>query len=183
MGFASGLKEPEPDVQMKTEPLWLKYAMGGYTGAKGAKTQSMLFDENRSIKKKFRENPSTQAETRDCAMTLNRKEMHGIITHPEIMNFGAVCIHGKVQKNFSVYNSLDKNIIISLAIDECKNLSQSSPTQQLVPAGKVAGFDLIFQSSAIGNFDASIFYKINDTHTKELRCAAEVIPTNLELST
>ena len=60
IGFASGLEGPVPDLPEGNEPLWLKYAMAGYSGAKGAEAKAAVFDENRLIKKKFKDSPITQ---------------------------------------------------------------------------------------------------------------------------
>jgi len=181
MTFGSGIEGPMPALPEATETLWLKYAMAGYSGAKGAEAKAAVFDDNRLIKKKFKDTPITQAETRDCAATLQRKDLKSIRRHPELMDFGDVCVHSRTTKNFSVFNPLEKNILVSMAV-ESEELSVH-PLKQVIPPGKTAGFDVTFQSARVQNYSGGIVYRINERHAKELSLAASVIPMDLKLST
>ena len=67
---AEGLNPPEPRVPRTEEPLWLE-GQGGQAKDDDAQLRPRKrhkFDENRTIKKKFKVQPTTLNEQRECKM-------------------------------------------------------------------------------------------------------------------
>jgi hypothetical protein len=176
MGMERGLDEPEFKPMAIGEPLWLANRPGGASGRSKLPT-----DENRLIQKKFTDQPSTQAELRDCSSELNSDDQKYVIASHKTLDFGRACINSVVAKNFVVTNDLEHSVLISLTGLE-PELKQSRPEAQVVPAGATAGFDIYFSSKTLGSYRKTFTWTINGKHIYKVVTVAEVVPIELVMN-
>ena len=100
----------------------------------------------------------------------------------QVLEFGTVCVNSVRTKSFSVANDLEQNILVSIDVENIEELKQSSPLSQMVPPGKVAGFDMKFCSPIIQEKRVTVNYTINEQHTFNFTVTAEVPVVVLSLS-
>ncbi|KAF0745589.1 hypothetical protein Ae201684_000044 [Aphanomyces euteiches] len=176
-----GIAAPELSLPIADEPLWMQSSL---RNRRDSGTSSLGFDENKIIKKKFKPQPMTQAEVKDCATTLTSDQLKQVFAGPKAINFGKVCVHSVSKKSFSVTNDLPHNIFVRMNItNELDELQQTTPTSQVIPPGATAGFDLTFFSRVEQVFQKHVHYTINGQHNSKLLVTAEVVPIRVELST
>lgn len=63
-------------------------------------------DENRIIKKKWKSEPTTQAELRDCSEELTGEQLQKINAGPQLIDFKTVFVKSSTTKSFNVTNDL-----------------------------------------------------------------------------
>jgi hypothetical protein len=176
------LKEPIlriPDASK--EPLWLlrpKDANGvPLVRASGKAAPMMNFDPLKPITVKFKPTPTTLAEKQDCAVLIPEEELDAIICGPEVLDLGQISVLGVSTRTFSVFNALQKPILVQLqSPPTCEELSQSSPRSQVVPPGKTAGFDIRFCASDETVFRQYVTYIINGKHSLRFMASATAMP-------
>eukprot|EP00002_Diphylleia_rotans_P030530 TRINITY_DN6284_c0_g1_i1.p1 TRINITY_DN6284_c0_g1~~TRINITY_DN6284_c0_g1_i1.p1 ORF type:complete len:2909 (+),score=517.05 TRINITY_DN6284_c0_g1_i1:178-8904(+) len=190
----SGLLSPSPSLPKLADPLYLEhpYSKGnaadidGQTGQrtviKKSKAAYAHHDENVLVKKKFKPQPITNAEIRDCKSLLAPSDLLNVTTGHKSLDFGVVSIYSLNKKSFNVVNDLKQNIMVTIGPFENDELKQSTPESQVIPPGQMAGFDIAFSSTSIQTFVGTINYSINGQHFYKISISAEVIPAKLELS-
>ena len=172
----SGMEGPVPSLPKVVEPLWLK------SEARGRDVAKNQHDENRLIKKKFKPNPVTQAERKDCSTQLTTEQLKRVVAGPKLIDFGAVCVNSTTKKSFAVSNDLKQTILVELLITNGhEELQNTSPLSQVIPPGATAGFDVTFFSRVEQDYCQSFNYVINGLHTYKLSLQAEVQPITLNL--
>lgn len=119
-------------------------------------------DQDRIIKRKWKAEPQTQAEVRDCSVELTGEQLQKINAGPQQINFKTVFVKSSTTKSFIVTNDLRQHIYVRLLVDQYSELQQSSPLSQVIPPGQEAGFDIVFCSQTTTTFSAPITYYIND---------------------
>eukprot|EP00755_Sulcionema_specki_P010722 Sspe_Gene.7078::Locus_2392_Transcript_2_2_Confidence_0.625_Length_8917::g.7078::m.7078 len=180
---AEGLKEPEPKLMLREEPLWRVDASGG-RAEDGARrpAKTLKFDENRLIKKKFKKEPTTLNEQRECKMLISPKDIVHVHVGPKVLDFGKVSIFSKNVKSFFVWNDLKTHILVKIPVAIREELQLSFPASQVIPPGQTAGFDIIFQSDVEQNFTQAMWFQLNDTHKLKFLVLAEAVPIDVSLS-
>ena len=119
-------------------------------------------DRDRVVKRKWKAEPQTQAEVRDCSIELTGEQLQKINAGPQQLNFKTVFVKSSTSKSFIVSNDLRQHIYVRLLVDQYPELRQSSPLSQVIPPGQEAGFDIVFCSPTTKTFSAPITYYIND---------------------
>jgi len=114
------------------------------------------------VKRKWKAEPQTQAEVRDCSVELSGEQLQKINAGPQQINFKTVFVKSSTTKSFIVTNDLRQHIYVRLLVDQYSELQQSSPLSQVIPPGQEAGFDIVFCSKETKTFSAPITYYIND---------------------
>ena len=184
MAPAEGLKPPEPVAPRIEEPLWLESGSGS---AKDDDDQLRprkrhKFDENRTIKKKFKIQPATLNEQRECKMVLSPKEVSEVVIGPKVLDFGPVSVGSRNVKSFFVSNDVKTHVLVTIPLNIREELKQSFPSSQVVPPGATAGFDIVFQSHSVQTFQQALYFTLNDHHKLKFVVFAEVVPIDLSLS-
>ena len=143
----------------------------------------MLVVENRIIKKKFKAEPSTQTEIRECAVELTGEQLQKINSSPQLIDFKTVFVKSTTTKSFVVTNDLRQHIHVRLVITD-KELIKTSPISQVIPPGQEAGFDITFCSDSPQalTFKKDVTYFINDTIPFKFRVQAQAEPVTLDVS-
>jgi hypothetical protein len=176
------LKEPIlriPDASK--EPLWLlrpKDANGvPLVRASGKAAPMMNFDPLKLITVKFKPTPTTLAEKQDCSVLISEEELAAIICGPEVLDLGHISVLGISTRTFSVFNALQKPILVQLQIPPtCEELQLTTPRSQVVPPGKTAGFDIKFCASDETVFRQYVTYVINGKHSMRFMASATAMP-------
>ena len=114
------------------------------------------------MKKKFKAEPTTQNEVRDCQVELTGEQLQKIIAGPQKINFKNVFVKSETVKSFNISNELRQHIYVRLMVDQYPELRNSSPLSQGIPPGQEAGFDIVFCSQTVKSFNVPITYYIND---------------------
>ena len=113
-------------------------------------------------------------------MDLNGEQLQRVLTGPKSIDFGAINVFSCVQKSFHVHNDLNQAISVRLESDN-KELSQINGKQQVIPAGKTAGFEIIFRSNEEQQFSGHVRYIVNKQYEFLFQVTAEVNPVKLTL--
>lgn len=139
-------------------------------------------DENKLIKRKYPREPRNRNEARECKLILSPKDMQSVIVPIKWLSFGTVNVYSRSARNFVVQNLLKTHILVSIPFSMREELAQSTPTQQIVPPGQTAGFDVIFMSESPQNFQQAIYFTINETHKLKFVVVADVRPIDIQMS-
>ena len=87
------------------------------------------------MKKKFKAEPTTQNELRDCQVELTGEQLQKIIARPQKINFKNVFVKSETTKSFYISNDLRQNIYVRLMVDQYPELRNSTPLSQVIPPG------------------------------------------------
>lgn len=181
---ASGLRLPLPELPKGRMPLWLERPYEEEGSGEGASKSTMaIFDATRLFPRKFKPRPEAAEELRECKLPLSPKELLMVTGGPKTIDFGTVSVFTSVARNFTVMNELRSICLVAVEALEEEELAQSTPASQVIPAGVSAGFDIIFCSNEPVSFRRTINYVINGLHTFKFTATAEVVPTEVQLST
>lgn len=180
MRFGQGLNEPNPPLPPPAESLQLQYSMAGYQGQ--ARHKPRKKNKNISSGKKFKQQPTTQAERRDCDTVLSHVDLQSISWAPKALDFGRLFVGAVGKKQFSVSNDLDQHIIVQIGPELERELADSGPLSQMVPPGETADFDLVFTSDVVQSFNRSVPFTINGKHAYSFICQAEIVPISLDVT-
>ena len=178
-----GLREPEPRIHQRIEP-WKAEGERSREDGDGARMlkKTTKFDENRLIKKKFKKEPMTLSEQRECKMVLSAKDLNCISYGPRMLDFGKVTVYSTNTKSFCVQNTLKSHIIVRIPVSLRDELAHSFPASQVIPPGQTAGFDIVFNSDTEQTFTQAMWFQLNDTHKLKFLLHAEAIPIDVSLS-
>lgn len=184
---AEGMEGPEPRIPAGEDPLpW----SGGTSDPEMAKKgegahmlrKALKVDENKIVKKKFRTEPLTLSEIRECKLVLSPKDIQNIVIPVKVLDFQQVSVYSTNKKSFFVFNGLKTHILVNIPLGIRDELAQSTPTSQVIPPGQIAGFDIVFRSETAQTFQQAIYFTINETHKLKFVVFAEAIPIELQLS-
>lgn len=177
MGMERSLDEPVLKIPEADNELWLA-SKGSRLGGDGKR---LPFDENRLIQRKYGDTPSTQAELRDCTAELSPEELKLVHAAQKVLNFGRVNIGSVVAKNFAIINDMS-HAVCAVIEDLELELKQSRPEKQIIPAGAMAGFDILFNSRVLGEYKKAFTWTLNGLHNFKVLVRAEVVPVELVLN-
>lgn len=177
-------KHPKFERQMSVDPLYVERPIDKYEPAFNLdriRAKREQGNADRTIKRKYKPEPVTQAELKDCSVELSGQQLQKITAGPQRINFKNVFVKSQSTKSFIITNDLRQNIYVRLMVDAYPELRMSTPLSQVIPPGQEAGFDIIFCSQTITQFSAPITYYINDRPFNFL-VTAQAEPASLELS-
>jgi hypothetical protein len=151
LGLDGGLIEMDPPhlpIPNQVDSLYVEKPIGDYEPYPNQKARKRFAEaENRIIKKKFKAEPSTQTELRECALDLSGEQLQRINAGPQLIDFKHVFVKSTATKSFVVTNDLRQHIHVRLVITD-KELMKTSPVSQVIPPGQEAGFDITFCSDS-----------------------------------
>jgi hypothetical protein len=142
--FASGLDSPDLETPEPPAALWLQSTAPAGSALGGRP----LHDGVTMIPKKLKTAPNTQAEMKDCQAALSPEQLAKVSVGPKVLDFGTVCVDSSTARCFSVHNSLADQCVLVVLKCDAPDLADSTPLSQVVPPGKLAGFDIIFKPTA-----------------------------------
>lgn len=105
-----GNYEPLPNVNLNKK---IKAGTADKAGLDGKGSGNV---ETRIIRKKFKSEPTTQAELRDCSEELSGEQLQKINAGPQIIDFKTVFVKSTTTKSFIVTNDLRQHIHVRLVI-------------------------------------------------------------------
>ncbi|XP_066477404.1 cilia- and flagella-associated protein 47 [Tiliqua scincoides] len=180
---ASGLKSPRVKVLFQEK---LEERTDFVNGTSLLTTQKLAEIESKSITKEVCDGlnpvPSTPQETEDCGLILTPKQLRQIFIGPSTINFGDVCVCSTSTRKLHIINNLPVHVWIQAEI-ESDELQQTSPLCHVMPPCTKTYITIVFESDALGHFQKSFTYTINQLHTGHVLVVADVVPVALELST
>eukprot|EP00002_Diphylleia_rotans_P025649 TRINITY_DN5079_c0_g1_i5.p1 TRINITY_DN5079_c0_g1~~TRINITY_DN5079_c0_g1_i5.p1 ORF type:complete len:2913 (-),score=444.38 TRINITY_DN5079_c0_g1_i5:284-9022(-) len=190
----SGLLSPEPTIPKIVDPLYLEKQFSesmeglekdGNMGSgkkRGTGNGKATGDENVLIKRKFKPQPVTTAELRDCKALLAPSELMNVTIGHRIIEFGTVSVFSVNKKSFNVANDLRQSVLVTVGPIENDELKQTTPESQVIPPGQTAGFDIVLSSNKPQSFMGIINYTINGHHTYKITISGEIVPSVLNMS-
>ena len=93
------------------------------------------------------------------------------------LDFGQVSIRAAVSKSLTITNDLKQNILVTVDIGDCFELSRSTPLSQVIPPHTTAGFDITFCAERVYRFAQVLTYTVNGIHKHNVAITAEVRPS------
>ncbi len=183
LGMKFGLEEPKIKLPTDVEPLYVEKPIGQYEPVhkQGTNIQTRRDEEVRIIRKKWKSEPTTQAELRDCSEELSGESLQKIGAGPHKLDFGNVFVYSQTTQSFIVTNDLRQHIYVKLVIEQ-DELKRSSPMSQVIPPGQEAGFDITFMSEREKDFRGTVNYFINEVHQFRFSVVANARPVVLDVS-
>jgi len=107
------MTSPDLDLKFKfngdVDPLYVEKPIGKYepTALNLDKIRKKKQgDEKRIVKKKFKAEPQTQSEIRDCQIELSGEQLQKITAGPQKLNFKNVFVKSSETKSFIISNDL-----------------------------------------------------------------------------
>ncbi|KAJ9446795.1 hypothetical protein DIPPA_05915 [Diplonema papillatum] len=181
---AEGLRAPEPSVPRKVDALWRgdEQAKADGDAGRGLAAKTQKFDENHIVKKKFRKEPATLNERRECKLVLSPKDIIDVAYGPRVLDFGKVSVFSTNVKSFCVQNNLKTHIRVRIPVSIREELKLSYPSSQVVPPGQTAGFEIAFKSDSEQNFTQAMWFQLNESHKLKFLLLAEAVPIDVSLS-
>ena len=141
LDLAGGLADLDPPnlpIPTQIDSLYVEKPIGDYEPYPHFKARKRFGGEGdqgaRIIKKKFKGEPSTQTELRECALELSGEQLQKINAGPQLIDFKTVFVKSTTTKSFVVTNDLRQNIHVRLVITD-KELMKTSPMSQVIPPG------------------------------------------------
>ena len=165
LGMDTRMPSPKLGVPSQVDLLYVEKPIDRYEPTQSNLTRlrhRREADQDRIVKRKWKADPQTQAEVRDCSVELSGEQLQKINAGPQQINFKTVFVKSSTTKSFIVTNDLRQHIYVRLLVDQYPELQQSSPLSQVIPPGQEAGFDIVFCSQTTKTFSAPITYYIND---------------------
>jgi hypothetical protein len=80
-------------------------------------------DEDKIVKKKFKAEPQTQSEIRDCEIELTGEQLQKITAGPQKINFKNVFVKSTSTKSFIISNDLRQHIYVRMMVDQYPELA------------------------------------------------------------
>ena len=120
LGMDLQMAEPKFEFVQEVDPLYVEKPIGKYeptaTNLDRTRARKQQAD-NRIVKKKFKAEPTTQNELRDCQVELTGEQLQKIIAGPQKINFKNVFVKSETTKSFNISNDLRQNIYVRLMVD------------------------------------------------------------------
>jgi hypothetical protein len=182
-----GLAAPEPRAPRREDPLpfstlTAEAEEGKKADGSVALRKALKVDENKTIKKKFRKEPASLNEMRECKLVLSPKDIQNIVIPVKMLDFQQVSVYSTNTKSFFVYNGLKTHVWVNIPPGIREELALSSPLSQVIPPGQIAGFDIVFRSETPQTFQQAIYFTVNESHRMKFVVFAEAVPIDLTLS-
>ena len=109
LGMELQMAEPKFEFVQDVDPLYVEKPIGKYeptaTNLDRMRARKQQAD-NRIVKKKFKAEPTTQNELRDCQVELTGEQLQKIIAGPQKINFKNVFVKSETTKSFNISNDL-----------------------------------------------------------------------------
>nr|CCC90788.1 conserved hypothetical protein [Trypanosoma congolense IL3000] len=175
---AEGLHPIEPELPLTTGK---SRAVGDGSGLNaGDHSPLVILDVKTIIRKLYKEAPSNTAERRDCRRELQPMDLLRIIAPVKVLEFQRVTVGSTSTKPFYLFNGTSASVLVTMPTHE-SHLS-FLPQAQVIPAGRVAVFDVTFRSETVHVFQQVIQITINGRHLLRFAMRAESVPVEVSLS-
>jgi hypothetical protein len=129
LGMGGGPSTPKLLVPTTVDPLYVTKPLGKYEPSHAAAGPSQVrggrgqADQERVVKRKWKAEPQTQAEVRDCGTELTGEQLQKIGAGPQQVNFRTVFVKSTTSKSFIVTNDLRQHIYVRLLVDQYPELA------------------------------------------------------------
>lgn len=133
----SGLREPEPELPLAKDPLWLIKDVneigkeGSYVRPKNRPLQTNTESEIHSVAK-FKARPCEAGEAHECHSQLRPSDIVKIVAGPHSLDFGRVSALSTHAKIFTMTNKLHKSILVGVETRAVPELEKSEPESQVI---------------------------------------------------
>ena len=130
LGMIGGSLTPRLLVPEQVDQLYVEKPIGKYEPSQSNLTRLRnrnQVDQDRIVKRKWKAEPQTQAEVRDCSIELSGEMLQKINAGPQQINFKTVFVKSSTQKSFIVTNDLRQHIYVRLLVDQYPELQKRSP--------------------------------------------------------
>ena len=92
----------------------------------------------------------------------------------KVINFESVCVHSDNFKSFTVVNTLERSILVSVEVKGYPELRDTYPICQVVPPQQIAGFDVNFRCHSPRVYNQDVVFRINNLHALMFQVTANV---------
>ncbi|KAG5505035.1 hypothetical protein JKF63_04482 [Porcisia hertigi] len=140
-----------------------------------------VFDVTSLGKRRFHPAPLTPQERRDCRRELTPVEVLNVVLPCKSLDFGRVTIDADAVASLFVFNGTKANIQVGVAPDADGPVTVE-PLSQVVPAQRMAQFDVHLCSGTVQSFQHVMRVTLNQQHHIRFSVKAEVVPVQVNLS-
>ncbi|TPP53999.1 hypothetical protein CGC20_16055 [Leishmania donovani] len=140
-----------------------------------------VFDVHSLAKRRFYAAPTTPQERRDCKRELTPMEVLNVVLPSKLLNFGRVTIHADAALSLFVYNGTKASIQVGVPT-EAEGPVTVEPASQVVPAQRMAQFDVHICSGTVQVFQQVMRVTVNQQHYMRFTVQADVVPVEVTLS-
>lgn len=147
----------------------------------GQKIKSSVASTGRAHRPHFRTKPSTPPEINECSRHLTPAQQLLVLMSNTTIDFGTVTVLTRETRLFTISNNLQQHIFVEFSFDIAE-ISDSTPSSQVIPPLQTASFDIVFSAKETINFMRPIIFTINKQHKYELTICANATPIETKLS-
>ncbi|KAK7194796.1 Flagellar-associated PapD-like [Novymonas esmeraldas] len=140
-----------------------------------------VFDVHSLARRRFHAVPTTPQERRDCKRELTPMEVLSVVLPSKSLDFGRVTIHADAVASLFVYNGTKSCIHVGVPTEADGPVSVD-PASQVVPAQRMAHFDVHLRSGAVQAFQQVMRVAVNQQHHMRFSVQADVVPVEVTLS-
>ncbi|KPI85567.1 hypothetical protein ABL78_5374 [Leptomonas seymouri] len=174
-----GLTPPAPP--RKVPPSVLQADGGGPRARQSNHVAPPVFGARSLVKRRFHTTPSTAHERHECKRELTPMEVLNVVLPLKALDFGRVTVHADVVSSLYVFNGTTASIFAAIPTD-ADGLVTVDPPSQVVPAQRMAQFDIHLCSHTVQTFQQAMRVAINQQHFMRFNIQAEVVPVEVTLS-
>ncbi|KAG5479150.1 hypothetical protein LSCM1_03003 [Leishmania martiniquensis] len=140
-----------------------------------------VFDVHSLAKRRFHLAPATPQERRDCKRELTPMEVLNIVLPCKSLKLGRVTIHADAVASLFVYNGTKASVQVGVPT-EAEGPVTVEPSTQVVPAQRMAQFDVHLRFGAVQAFQQVMRVVVNHRHHMRFSVQADVVPVEVTLS-
>ncbi|GET88633.1 hypothetical protein, conserved [Leishmania tarentolae] len=158
--------------------------MAEYTASRSYRSDHVappVFDVHSLAKRRFHAVPTTPQERRDCKRELTPIEVLNIVLPSKSLNFGRVTVDADAVASLFVYNGTKASIQVGVPT-EAEGPVTVEPASQVVPAQRMAQFDVHIRSGTVHVFQQVMRVSVNQQHYVRFTVQADVVPVEVTLS-
>lgn len=156
-------------------------AVAGQRARQSSHVAPPVFGARSLVKRRFHTTPSTAHERHDCKRELTPMEVLNVVLPMKALDFGRVTIHADVVASLFIFNGTAATIFAAVPTD-ADGLVVVDPPSQVVPAQRMAQFDVHLCSHTVQAFQQVMRVAINQQHFMRFNVQAEVVPVEVTLS-
>ncbi|KPA85824.1 hypothetical protein ABB37_00163 [Leptomonas pyrrhocoris] len=170
-----------PSLPLEVPPSVLHADGAGPRARQSNHVAPPVFGARSLVKRRYHPTPATTHERHDCRRELTPMEVLNVVLPLKALDFGRVTVHADVVASLFIFNGTAASILAAVPTD-ADGLVTVDPPSQVVPAQRMAQFDVHLCSRTVQTFQQVMRVAVNQQHFMRFNIQAEVVPVEVTLS-
>ena len=181
LGMIPGEGLTPPTLPRQVPPGVLESDNAGARSLQSSHVAPPVFSARSLVKRRFHTVPTNAHERHDCKRELTPMEVLNVVLPLKALDFGRVTVHADVVASLFVFNGTSAAILVAVPTD-ADGLVSVDPPSQVLPALRMAQFDVHLCSTTVQTFQQVMRVAVNQQHFMRFNVQAEVVPVEVTLS-